>query len=411
MNIEKFKITLDKSVSSNPFFTKIKSIDIDKQSIFKYGILNEDPPSFIGENDFEYFQSKIPSWMEFYGDNIEIAKNRIISYARGENTKRVSEIIGVGVGLSYAIELLQINPNKINKIPKPETMIKYMDFAVNKDGRRYEIEAKGTTVHTNSKKNSLLKDIQEKKKVSDKTACKFGVITIANKEDNLKDTEIIVCDDYDDVKNDSKETIERYINYYKLFLSFILDSTYYNRMMLKIEEGKIQENLIDIKKIRGRYEYNGIAYCGEYFDKRLIMDKIEKNFKKNMTISQLFNLLTEKEGNVKYYIGIDIRIINDLNSLNVNGLSSYNVEKNIVDKENIRVIQDSDGVIFITASNNSDGQVNGNFTDEEVKRRLESMVDFITRNPHECGAPCRSREKEGEPCEILTYRDHCHFHR
>ena len=141
------------------------------------------------------------------------------------------------------------------------------------------------------------------------------------------------------------------------------------------------------------------------------MDKIEKNFKKNMTISQLFNLLTEKEGNVKYYIGIDIRIINDLNSLNVNGLSSYNVEKNIVDKENIRVIQDSDGVIFITASNNSDGQVNGNFTDEEVKRRLESMVDFITRNPHECGAPCRSREKEGEPCEILTYRDHCHFHR
>lgn len=411
MNIEKFKITLDQSVSSNPFFTGIKTIYIDKLSIFKYGILNEDSPSFIGENDFEYFQSKVPSWMEFYGDNIEIVKNRIISYARGENTKRVSEIIGVGVGLSYAIELLQINPNKINKIPKPKTMIKYMDFEVNKDGRRYEIETKGTTVHTNSKKNSLLKDIQEKKKVSDKTACKFGVITIANKEDNLKDTEIIVCDDYDDVKNNSKETIDRYINYYKLFLSFILDSTYYNRMMLKIEEGKTHENLIDIKKIRGRYEYNGITYCGEYFDKRLVMDKIKKNFKKDMTISQLFNLLTEKEGSVKYFIGIDIRIINDINSLNVDRLSSYNVEKNIVDKENLRVIQDSDGVIFITTSNNSDGQVNENFTEEEVKRRLGSMVNFIIGNPHECGAPCRSPEKEGEPCEILTYRDHCHFHR
>ena len=223
-----------------------------------------------------------------------------------------------------------------------------MDFAVNKDGHRYEIEAKGTTVHTNSKKNSLLNDIQEKKS-SDKTACKFGVITIANKEDNLKDSEIIVCDDYDDVKNNYKETIERYINYYKLFFSFILDSTYYNRMMLKIEEGKIHENLIDLKKIKGRYEYNGITYCGEYFDKRLVMDKIKKNFKKDMTISQLFNLLTEKEGCVKYFIGIDIRIINDLNSLNVDGLSSYNVEKNIVDKEKLRVIQDSDGVIFITA--------------------------------------------------------------
>ena len=71
MSNEKFKITLDKSVSSNPFFTRIKTIDIDKQSIFKYGIMNEDTPSFIGENDFEYFQSKVPSWMEFYGDNID----------------------------------------------------------------------------------------------------------------------------------------------------------------------------------------------------------------------------------------------------------------------------------------------------------------------------------------------------
>ena len=411
MNREKFKITLDKSVSSNQFFTRIKTIDIDKQLMFKYGILNEDVPSFIGENDFEYLQSKVPSLTEFYGDNIRIDKNRIISFASGENTKRISEIIGVGVCLRYAIELLQINPNRINKIPKPDTMIKYMDFVVNKDGHRYEIEAKGTTVHSNSKKNSLLKDIQEKKKASDKTACKFGVITIANKEDNLNDTEIIVCDDYEDVNNNFKDNIDRYISYYKFFLSFILDSTYYNRMMVKVDEGKIHENLIDVKKIKSKYEYNGVTYLGEYFDKRLVMSKISTNFQKDMTIDQIFNLLTQKEGIVKYFIGVDIRIIEYLNSLNVDGLSSYNIEKMIVDKENQNIIQDADGVIFVTASDNADGQVNGNFTEEEVRSRLASMVNFINGTPHECGAPCRSKEKEGEPCEILTYRDYCHFHR
>lgn len=49
-----------------------------------------------------------------------------------------------------------------------------------------------------------------------------------------------------------------------------------------------------------------------------------------------------------------------------------------------------------------DEQVNKNFTEEEVKHRLGNVVNFYLERPHKCGAPCRSEEKEGDPCEILT---------
>lgn len=411
MNKPNFKITLHSSVSTNPFFTRLNAIEIDKPTIFKYGILNEDPPAFICENDFEYLQSKVPNWLGCYGDNIKIDKNRIISYAVGENSIRISEIIGVGVGLTYAIELLEINPNLIRKIPKPDKKIKYMDFAVNKDGRRYEIEAKGTVIRTNSKKNQLLKDIQEKKKASSKTACKFGVITMANKEKEMKDTEIIICDDYNDISNNSKESILSFVMYYKLFLSFILDSTYYNRMIDSIKEGNIHNDLININKIKGRYEYKGITYCGEYFDKRLIMDKIRTNYKENMTAQKLFKKLTRKVGIAKYFIGIDNNIINAINRLDIEELSNYKIDKEVIEKVNHSIIKDSDGLIIITSINNSDDQISRGFTEKDVEKRLGSMVNYHIGKPHKCGAPCRSQDKEGDPCEILTYRDNCHFHR
>lgn len=153
------------------------------------------------------------------------------------------------------------------------------------------------------------------------------MITIANKPNDLNNSEIIVCDDYYDIKDESKQNIERYFNYYKLFFSFILDSTYYNRMILKIHEGNIEKNFINLGKIKGRYSYNGIIYCGEYFDKRLIGKKIRKSFKKEMMLDQLFNILTEKNGINKYFIRIDIRIIEYLNNLNVNELSEYYIGK------------------------------------------------------------------------------------
>jgi hypothetical protein len=36
---------------------------------------------------------------------------------------------------------------------------------------------------------------------------------------------------------------------------------------------------------------------------------------------------------------------------------------------------------------------------------------YVSWNPHTCWAPCRSKELLGKPCEIKTYRSHCHYHR
>ncbi len=165
MSTANIPVELHSSVIGNKLFNSISNLDVSKTEIFKYGILNEDVPKRIKENDFEYLESKVPFLYGLYNDFIELDKNKIISLADGETAKKISETIGVGVGLLYTIQLLEVNPNTIKKIPPPNTQKgKYLDFKLVKDKTQYEVETKGTIYH--AKKNALIEDIQLKKMIA-----------------------------------------------------------------------------------------------------------------------------------------------------------------------------------------------------------------------------------------------------
>lgn len=402
------KVDLDDSVKNNSFFKQITELEFDKMDIFKYGILNEAVPPKIKENEFDYLESKIPFLFGLYQDFIELDTDRIINLSEEENSKRISETIGVGVGLLYTTKLLKINPNAIQRI-KAQKKKKYLDFKVLTQSKQYEIETKGTINH--SKKNSLLNDILAKKKDSNTKAVKCGVITLANKFNNKVPSRLIVCDDWEEKSIDNDMAFMDYFYYYEFFLSFIMDSTFYNRMHHKIEKYDNVKNLINTKSIPFCYMYNDRKFLGQYFDKRLIIELVKENYYKGMTLELLYEVMTEKVGISQIFLGIDYEMIKCLNSGNVDEIRTYAIEKSLVAENETEVVMcDVDGVIIV-GSRGGNPQFKNDFTDAVVKTRMKHILNYITNTPHECGGVCRSREKEGESCKKLTFRDRCHFHR
>jgi hypothetical protein len=277
----KLSVEFHDSVKDNPLFSAINEITIKKPIIFEYGVLNRQVPrDRIGENEFEYLEGLIPSLTAQYEDYICIDEFRIINNAQGEDAVRVSEIIGVGIGLYYATKLLGINKNKIKKIPKAENGEKYLDFSFSESDRMYECETKGTIRKDNI--GTIIKNVKEKKKSKDDIACRFGVITIARKYEEKDHSKIVVCDDYDGIESKYKYDIYHYLDYYKFILSLILDNPAYNKLERAIGKRFTPSLKIVSKKISGLYVYNGTEYTGRYFDKRLILDIIKDNYKKGM---------------------------------------------------------------------------------------------------------------------------------
>lgn len=401
------KVELHETVKDNEFFKKIDTLEINYQILFKYGILNEDVPKKINENDFEYLQSKIPFLDGLYRDFIELKERQIINNG-GENAKRISEMIGVGIGLYYSKLLLDVNPNKFEKIPAP-TSGKYMDFKVKAGRRLYEIETKGRMNH--SAKNKAINDVLAKKQNSSSKATKFGTIVILNKEETNKDSSFTVCDDWESSEIDDRNSLKDFIEYYKLYFSFIIDSYHYNRIYKKIENYGLNKNMIDQKKIGYLYKFNNKQYYGRFFDKRLILEKMKEVYIDGETRDNLFKKLTEKFGKKKFFLGINISVINLINKLDINKLREFKDEYVIRNTEKTSIILDEDGIIFVETIDDEDEQIKHNFTEEIVMNRINLVSNYIERKRHECGASCRSKGKEGDSCKIMTYREHCHFHR
>lgn len=98
VNIEIIK---DDTCKLLPSFQNINHLKFSKQDIFNYGVFHYDiPPEKIGDNDFEYLESKIPGYVLLYEDHVKISKddNSITCQVTGEAAKNVSEIVGISVG-------------------------------------------------------------------------------------------------------------------------------------------------------------------------------------------------------------------------------------------------------------------------------------------------------------------------
>lgn len=410
-NITNVEILLDDTVKDNSFFQNQKLVEINSPELFKYAIMMWEVPPKIKESDFDYLQSKVPSLEGMLSDFIEFSTDTIYNLSNDDRVKKiVSEAVGVGLGLKYSVGLLKTNPNKFKKIGAPDKG-KYLDYSTIADSKEYEIETKGTISNSFS---TMKKDIVEKKANPNLKSVhlRFGTISLLkNKVDTSKSKCVIIDAPPEDeaVKND--DTFMTQLQSYAIFLSYILDSTYYNRYVKPLRKGKIKRIKINNQKFFGKYKFQEKEYFGEGFDYRLVRDNLNSLAERNLDNKKLFQLLTEQVGITKIFIGLDEKVISAINKKDENFLNQYESEVIFLDDNESIKFLDKDGILIVKSKNGADTQLEEIFPESEVERRLGLYENYIKREPHQCSAPCRSRDKEGKPCEIMTFREHCHFHR
>jgi hypothetical protein len=391
-------------------FSELAKIDISKNDIFQFGILTWEVPVHIREDDFEYLQGRLPAFQQFNDDYISLKPSAVVTNARGESAIKISEIIGVGVGLAYATKLLSVVANRVKKIGRDGTK-KRLDFEILKDGKRYEVETRSTSY--SSSINRMLTEVLAKKAEQEDTAIRFGAVTLSRSPDDTGQSYISVCDDNDETRvTTEKYRITDFINYYLPVLSLVLDSHYFNILSKNLEKGRIRKRMIKADKIKKRIKHEGFTYCGDAFDRRLILKKVRENARTNESSETVLRRLTNVEGVHQTFIGIDERLIDMLNANDLEGVTVYRGEKFYEEHGTYTIGSTGDGVIVIEILEDSPSYLRALLPREEIKERLSQVIRYSEGGEKPmCGAPCRSREIEGKPCEIRTYRGHCHFHR
>jgi hypothetical protein len=406
-----FEIELDETVRDNKLFQSIKQISICKPELFKYAIMMWEVPSHIKESDFDYLQSKIPGLELLISDYIKFESNRIENLSKDDRVKKIiSEAVGVGIGLKYSVELLKTNPNRLKKIGAPQSG-KYLDYSTIVDEKEYEIETKGTV----SKYYTVFKNdiLNKKQDCAQKIVYqRFGTISMFNNEGIYSNSKCVIVDDPPKnnlVEND--DTFETQLYSYAIMLSYILDSKYYNSYIISLIKSKKERIRINEKKFFGKYTFNGKDYYGECFDYRLIRENFLSPSLIDSELSKLFDTISKGKRKTKFFIGIDEVVIQAINKKDIDFLRGYKSKSIFIEENNNTRFLDQDGILIIKSIDGADKQLESIFTEEEVKIRLGLFVNFIKREAHQCGAPCRSRVIQGKPCEIMTFRSNCHFHR
>jgi hypothetical protein len=385
---------------------------IDKEDVFTFGIFNyEIPPQKLGEDAFEYLNSKIPAYRIIYEDFIEFDSigNRIINHATGEMARDVSEIIGIGVGLKASTSLFNYQRKNIVRIGISERKEKRLDFILKENSRVVEIETKGTVIPSNVSK--MIQHTKDKKLGKPAGISRYGFIVEQRKADETNPSIIHVTDPLGD-PIEIDEDIFYFGFYYLPYFMYILDNPDYNKVVKKIiKKTKFRKYLVQKEKIKYRYRFEDKVYLGQCFDNRLVIETIKKYASNSRNVDQLFNMLTSSCGKTKYFLGIDENILDFLNSRMANNLINYSITETYINNSNYSQLRLSDGTLLIISKNGALPTMEDVFPEEDVKNRLREFYDYSNNERHPCGAPCRSREKEGKPCDIMTYRSNCHFHR
>lgn len=406
-----FPLVPDATCQNHHKIAGINSIDVEKCDIFNFGIFHyEIPPDKVSENDFEYLESKIPSYYGLYEDHIDVDDTRIICKVPGEAATRVSEIVGIAIGLKASKVLFQFKRKDIQKIGVSKKREKRLDFKVDTPTLKIDIETKGTTGAGTVA--SMIGDIHAKKTGKPNGISRFGFVTLLRKLSDNDQTKIFVTDPDGELHPPSFKGVFNYIAHYCQYLSFALDNSNYNRVVRKLLAGKrYNRRLINTDRIRYRFSFKGRVYLGQCFDKRLQGDLISQYGKDVKSIDALYSVLTKQIGKEKYFLGVDYAVLNAINLKDESFLDSYESNDSYSTINQHEYFEMSDGALFIKSTNGSLPEMERQFTETDVKSRLRGIISFDRREPHLCGAPCRSREKEGDPCQIMTYRDYCHFHR
>lgn len=410
MSISKLKIHLDETVKDSELFKSKEDFEICKPEIFKYGIMVEEVPPHIVDSDFDYLQSKIPAYELLHSDFINVKLDKIENLSNDDRKKKmISEIIGVAFGIKYTVELLNTNPNKFKKIGVPING-KYLDYSLIHENLEYELETKGTV---SKNYNRFKKDILEKKKneLLKDVFLRFGTIAMINNPGEIESSQCVVVDDPPDDNNKAENdySYEAQLLNYAMFLSYILDSKYYNKFVKPLKNKRFRRVKINQEKFFAQYKFKDKMYLGECFDYRLIRDDLD-TLKQN-NIEDLYSYKTQQYGKVKFFIGLDVDVIDAINTKNEDYLKTYKSEWIYKENKESYSFLDRDGILIIKSVNGSNLQLEKLFTEDEVKYRLGASLNERNGYSHKCGAPCTSRDIEGKPCEIRTYRRFCHFHR
>lgn len=405
------EILLDVTVKDNTFFQNQKTVDISKPELFKYAIMMWEVPKKIKESDFDYLQNLVPALEKLLSDHIDFSTDSIVNLSEDDRVKKmVSEAVGVGLGLKYSTILLNTNPNKFKKIGAPDEG-KYLDYSTIADKKEYEIETKGTVSRYYT---SMKKDILEKKadRVSQPVHLRYGTIAlIKNPHETVKSKFVVVDDPPTGEEKSEDETFVTQLWNYAMLLSYILDSKYYNKFVKPLRQNKVSRVRVNGNKFFGKYAFGGKLFYGECFDYRLIRDLFKEFVGLNEGIKNLFKLITEKIGRTKFFIGIEESIIEAINERNENYLSQFSLNPILIDERDVVQFLDRDGILIVKSRNGSDKQLEKIFSDDEVEKRLRLYANFTLGNAHKCKAPCRSKNIQGKPCDKMTFREHCHFHR
>lgn len=401
-------IKVDKSriPASVSIFSEITSVEISKEEIFKFGIFKEEvSPGHVEESDLEYLFSKIPAYELLFADFLDVNGSQIVNKSIDDRKmKDISEIVGIALGLKLTVSTLNINQNQIEKIPPPTNKEKYLDYQFVHNSKMYEIETKGTT---QKQINSFVRDIEKKKADKKPVFFRYGTVAQINKPKDNTATVLHLCDD-PPLEVSSRENPSRVCRHYLSPLSFILDNKYYNQLF-KYHFGDRKRPIRFAEKLFfGRYVFNGEEYLGDYFDRRLIHEVLLPVVKRSKSLGALYQNITKKQGKYKIFIGIHSKVLKLLfDKRNYNEISKVQFET-LFDGA---VFRDSDGVLIAKSIGESLPQIEKIFTEDEVRKRLGYYRNYILRTPVACGAPCRSRDIEGKPCEIKTFRGLCHYHR
>lgn len=410
MSISKLKIHLDETVKDLELFKSKTEFEICKPEIFKYGIMLEEVPLNIIDSNFDYLQSKIPAYEMLHSEFINVQSNKIENLSNDDRKKKnLSEIIGVAFGIKYTVELLNVNPNQFKKIGAPVAG-KYLDYSLIINNQEYELETKGTVSSSyikaktdilNKKNNKTLKEVY----------LRFGTIAMINNPGDTKTSQCVVVDDppNEDNQVNNDDPYETQLLNYAMFLSYILDSKYYNKYIKPLKSKRFRRVKINQSKFFTQYEFRGKKYLGECFDYRLIRDDLDTLRENN--VEDLYKFKTEKYGRTKFFIGLEISIIDAINESNKEYLHDYISEWFFVESKKSYQFLDNDGILFVKSTDYFDEQLEQLFTEEEVKHRLGYSFNQSLGISHDCGAPCKSKDIEGKPCEVKTFRDRCHFHR